>query len=242
MELRRYLHIIRQRWILIIITTLVGAGVGLLTTSTKSLYRTTTVLYVGDRSFAGSLNQAQLYALPGLDQILATYVQMIPNAVIAQKAVETTGVPRSAGQAVGETRTLNVPGTSLISVTVTDRDPLVAQKLADGMSNAFVQQVQTYEPTPSPGAVPTEPAYVFQDAALPASPLSTGLKRKVLLGAVFGFILSILLVLLLDYLDITVRSPEDIERRLDLPVLGTVPFRRSLTAGDSYVPERIGVD
>lgn len=240
MELRRYLHIIRQRWILIIVTTLVGAGVGLLTTSTKSEYRTSTVLYVGDRAI--SPNDVQLYALPGLNQILATYAEMLPNAVIAQQAIETTGVARSAGQAAAETKAQIVPSTSLITVTVTDRDPLVAQKLANGISNAFVQQVQTYEPTPAPGTVPTEPAYVFQDAPLPASPLPTGLTRKVLLGAVFGFILSILLVLLLDYLDITVRNPEDIELRLDLPVLGTVPFRRSMTAGGSYVPEKIGID
>jgi hypothetical protein len=35
---------------------------------------------------------------------------------------------------------------------------------------------------------------------------------------------------LLDYLDITVKRPEDLERRIDLPVLGTIPLERQLTS------------
>lgn len=238
MELRRYLHLIRQRWILVILTTLVGALVGLAITPTTAYYRTGTVLYVGSSNLTD--NQVQLYALPGLDQIISSFAQMIPSAVITQEAVQATGVPRSAHQAAAETKAAIVPTTSLIAVQVTDRDPVVAQKLADGISNAFVEKVRTLEPS-GPGAVPSEPAYVFQDAPLPASPLKTGLTRKVLLGAVFGLILSIALVLLLDYLDITVKGPEELERRLDLPVLAAIPLRRSLSPFASNVLERINV-
>lgn len=239
MELRRYLHLIRRRWILIVVTTLVGALVGLLTTPSGAQYRTNSELYVGSRLL--NQNQVQLYALPGLNQIIASFAEMIPSPVIAEKAIQSSGVARSAAQVVGETKAAIVTNTSLITVTVTDPDPVIAQKLANGISDSFVAQVQNYEPTAQTGSVPSEPAYVFQNAALPVVPLPTGEKRKVILGAIFGLVISILLVLLLDYLDITVKSPEELERRLGLPVLAIVPLRRALTSTSSHIPEKVSV-
>lgn len=227
MELRRYLRLLRQKWALIALTLVVGAIAGYVATPRTALYRATTVLYVGERQVDN--NPIQLYGQPGLNQILYTFSQMIPNPVIAQKAILATGVSRTPEQATGETKGTLVPGSNLITVAVTDRDPLVAQRLANGISAAFVAQIQSYEPGTSagPGTVPVEPAYVFQEATLPVAPLPTGLARHVVLGAIFGLVVSVALVLLVDYLDITVRNPEDLEKKLDLPVLGIVPLRLS---------------
>ena len=60
--------------------------------------------------------------------------------------------------------------------------------------------------------------------------------KKVLLGALVGLVVSILLVFLLDYLDITIKSPEELERRVGLPVLGIVPRFETLPLGMSRTP------
>ena len=52
--------------------------------------------------------------------------------------------------------------------------------------------------------------------------------KKFVLGALFGFVIAALIVLVLDYLDVTVKSPEELERRVGLPVLGIVPRFGSL--------------
>jgi capsular polysaccharide biosynthesis protein len=78
--------------------------------------------------------------------------------------------------------------------------------------------------------VPNEPAYVFQDATA-AVRSSSGVDRKVLLGALFGLVIAILLIFLLDYLDVTIKSPEELERRVGLPVLGIVPLFGTLQLG-----------
>ena len=207
-----------------LVTTLVGAAVGYITTSGASEYRTSAQLYVGSREIQQNPNL--LYLEPGLNQVVATFAEMIPSPVIAEKAIAESGVPRSAPSVAGETKATVVTGTNLIEVTVTDPDPVVAQKLANGVSGAFVNQIAAYEPgsAAQPGAVPSEPAYIFQTAPFPAAPLSNGLTRKVLLGGIFGFLVSVLLIMLLDYLDVTVKTAEELERRLDLPVLAVVPL------------------
>jgi capsular polysaccharide biosynthesis protein len=227
-ELRRYWHLLRRRWILILISILIGAGIGYETTSRSSVYRTSAEVYVGTANFQQQVGE--LFVEQGLLQIELTYADMINSPVIAEKAVQTGNIPRTAEQVVGETKATVLPGTNLLLVTATDRDPVVAAKVATGVSRAFQDEIKSFSPTATPtvGTIPSEPAYLFQPAGVPSRPIPTGLGRKVTLGAVFGLVLAILLILTLDYLDVTIKSADELERRLDLPVLGVVPMRRNV--------------
>ena len=60
-------------------------------------------------------------------------------------------------------------------------------------------------------------------AVVPGAPYTPDFRRNFMLGAVAGILLALGLVLAIDYLDDTVKTPEDITRRLKLPFLGLVP-------------------
>jgi capsular exopolysaccharide synthesis family protein len=60
-------------------------------------------------------------------------------------------------------------------------------------------------------------------AVVPGSPFTPDVRRNYMLGTLAGLLLAIGLVLAIDYLDDTVKTPEDITRRLKLPFLGLVP-------------------
>ena len=57
-------------------------------------------------------------------------------------------------------------------------------------------------------------------AVVPGAPFTPDTRRNFMLGALAGVLLAVGLVLALDYLDDTVKTPEDITRRLKLPFLG----------------------
>jgi receptor protein-tyrosine kinase len=220
-----------------------GAVIGYATTSRTPEYTASTLVYVGAQNLG--VNDTQLFAQSGLDEVVASFALMIPSPVIAQRAIDATHVNRFSGEVAANTVTLVEPSTSLISVSVTDTNPTVAVRLANGVSNAFVNQVSKYQTTngstktgtttPSAGTRPNEPAYVFQNA-VNAVKKSSGLTRKVILGALFGLVLAILIVLMLDYLDITIKSPEELERRVGLPVLGIIPLLGSLPLHEEPPP------
>ena len=136
-------------------------------------------------------------------------------------------IDRSPGQVAAETKATVVPSTTLIDVSVTDPDPSTAQKLADILSESFARQADAGPAgsQPLPGSIPGESAYVFQFAG-PGGLIPHQKTRPIALGAVFGFIIAVLAILLVDYLDTTVRGTESIERRLGLPVLAVVPLLR----------------
>lgn len=60
-------------------------------------------------------------------------------------------------------------------------------------------------------------------ALVPNQPVKPNKKLNLAVAAVVGLVVAIGLALLMEYLDNTVREPEDLERHLGLPVLGTIP-------------------
>jgi capsular polysaccharide biosynthesis protein len=232
MELRRYFDLIRRRMAMVIVAVIVGATIGYITTSRTPSYTATATIYVGSLNLGA--DQVELYAEVGLNEVVATFASMIPSAVIAQKAISKTHINRYPGEVAASTSATVVPGTNLIEVSVSDRSPSDAVRLANGVSEAFVNQISQYQATgtATQGQVPNEPAYVFQQANI-ATALSLGLTKKVALGAIFGLVVSVLLILLLDYLDITIKSPEELERRVGLPVLGIIPLFSSIQLDNS---------
>ncbi len=235
MELRRYLRLIRQRLLLVVVAVIAGGGIGYAATSRTPSYSATAILYVGSTNLGP--DQDQLTFEGDLNEIVATYSVMIPEPVIAQRAIDETHINRFAGEVASETTAIVEPDTQLIDVSVTDADSDDAVELANAISRAFVSQITAYSAgttSTDEGAVPNEPAHVYQEAT-EAVPSSTGLTKRVVLGVVFGFIVSVFLILLLDYLDITIKSPDELERRVGLPVLGIIPLFDSLKLDSSPV-------
>jgi len=226
LELRRYLTVLRSRLWLILVTTFLAAGVGCTTSNAEPQYTTRSTLYVGSTSISfdplrGELSNDRSLAL---QSIALTFSKMIDSQPIALRAVQRLDLDVTARDVVRATKATHELGTQLIYIDVTDPDPALAQSLANGLADAFVEIVQEFEPTTAEeGVVPRLPAYVFERAQLPRSPEPTQQPRSVLLAMIFGLLVSVGVAFLLDYLDLSVRTSVDVERLLELPVLGVIP-------------------
>ncbi len=64
---------------------------------------------------------------------------------------------------------------------------------------------------------------VYQQASLPVAPSSPKVALNLLVGAGLGLVLGILVAFAYDYFDTSVKTLEDAERHLGLPVLGVIP-------------------
>ena len=64
---------------------------------------------------------------------------------------------------------------------------------------------------------------IIEPAALPEKPVGPNKPITVLLASVIGFILAAMAAYLLDYLDDTIKTPDEAKKLLDLTTLGAVP-------------------
>ena|SRR5438105_15023425 len=248
MELLRYLVVLRNRWKVLVAAVLVAMAAAWFLTPRAHQYRATSTLYIGSRNIDLKSNDVASGQIAALDRFIQTFADMIDSAPVAARAVERAGVQRSTDSVVAATTTRQVggsssgtsSGTQLLAIDVTDNDPVVARKLANAMADAFVEEVQNFEPSApaAEGSIPALPAYIFERARLPVVPESTGLITNLLVAGLVGLALGIGGVLLDDYLDITARSIEDAERRLALPVLGAIPDLGPATPSGAMRPRR----
>jgi capsular polysaccharide biosynthesis protein len=239
MELRRLWVLVWHRKLLVAALVIVALIAGYEATPRQAKYQATAVLFVGVPEYA-SAGVFSNDLLLGQQQLAATFASMVPSVSVAQAALAATGVPRSTGAILAETQSTIVTGTSLIHISVTDPDPVVASTLANGMSKAFVAEVLKIDPVTAglngQSSAPTAPVSISQPAELPTVPVSNGLKKNLALSGIFGLLVGVGIVLLLDYLDLSVRTPEDLERRAGLPVLGIIPHYAELPTNEHSLP------
>ncbi len=231
MELRRYLTVLRRRLFLIIVAVVVALVWTVVTTPTVTTYTAQTTLYIGANSFGTDTNQDLNLSADrnaGLAQLVRTFGVMIDSAPTAERAIELSGIPRSVNGVIASTIAEPEFGTNLLRVQVTDFDPSVAQAASNAMADAFVAKISELEPGQplGEGDVPSAPVQIFERAKFPTVPTSTDLVSKLLTAGLLTLIAAAGLVLAVEYLDVTVKTPNDAERLFGLPVLGVIPVLR----------------
>ncbi len=86
--------------------------------------------------------------------------------------------------------------------------------------NALVAKIKEQNVTEQ---IQTVNVWVVEEAKVPEYPSKPNKKRNILLGIILGMFGGVGLAFFLEYLDNTVKLPEDVEDRLGLPTLGLVP-------------------
>ena len=74
------------------------------------------------------------------------------------------------------------------------------------------------------GGLETNNIRIVEEARVPRSPIRPRFLRAILLAAAAGLTLGVGLAFFAEYLDSTVKTPEEVERYLGLPTLGMVPL------------------
>jgi capsular polysaccharide biosynthesis protein len=224
MEMRRYLSIVRGRWVLVLTIVIAALAAGLFVTPRGHTYTAESTLYVGSRSIDTDPTSGQVSGdrVAGLDRLISTFTAMVGTRPVAQDAITKAKVARSPDGVIAESSAQQIAATDLIQISVTDSDPAVSKALADGEAAALVDQIRAFEPRDTKGDTGNVIS-VYENAALPGAPNRSELRRDLALAGLFGLIVAGIMLALLEHLDITVRSADDAERELDLRVLAVVP-------------------
>jgi capsular polysaccharide biosynthesis protein len=223
MEVRRYLSIIRRRALLIL--AIIGASIaaGYLITPKTETYTATALLYVGSESIDFDPRSGQVSAdrAAGFDRLINSWTQLLKTRKMALAAIRETGIERTPSEVTGSITAVQPPFSNNITISVVDRDPATARAMANGVAEVFERRIEGIEP----GAEDSnqEVLTIVQPATLPTAANATDLIRNLALATLFGIIVAGGVVALLEHLDITIRSNDDVERHLELVVLGVIP-------------------
>lgn len=234
-ELRHYLRVLRRRRLLVIVTVVVAILGGWAITPRGATYSASASLYVGSRSIDLSPGSGEIGAdrAAGLSFLATSFANILETRTVAASAIEAADLPLTVDEAQDAITASATPGSLLVTVDVLHDDPEIAARLADAVADTFVTLMRDQENQlnlPADADSPP-PVSVFEHAAVPTIPEPNSLARNLTLSALFGLLLAVAVVVLLEYLDLTIRSADDAQRRLQLPVLGAIPMDARLVRG-----------
>jgi uncharacterized protein involved in exopolysaccharide biosynthesis len=100
---------------------------------------------------------------------------------------------------------------------------LALQRDAESNQQLYESVLKRFKETGVAGGLETNNVRIVEEATAPAVPVRPRRTWNLLVSAVAGLALGIAVALAIDYLDTTVKTPDDVERHLGLPVIGIVP-------------------
>ncbi|MBQ4612052.1 MAG: hypothetical protein IJB26_00720 [Clostridia bacterium] len=207
------------KWILlstVIVAALFGVYVKFCVPNT---YKSEVQMYVSNINDLASSNGASASGLSASQVLVNEYIVILKNdAILSQVAAQLReqgdGYVMTNSAIRNSVKMSSVDETAMLNISVTTEDPDLSKAICDAF--AAVAPVQLKEVMEMGTIKSMEPAK-------PGVKVGPNITKNVLIGAVIGFALACVIVLVLYMMDNTVTGERELKRRLNVTVLGEVP-------------------
>ena len=224
MDLRDLLSILRARWIVLTVATLIGGLIALVVSLLMApRYEARIQFYV---TVAAGDNAAAAYqGSLGAQQRVESYAALAESLDIARKVIDLAGVDLPPEQVASDTVAFADAGTVLLNVAVSDVDPRRALDLAEAFGEVLPDVINDLE-TPEGGAPALAKLTVVNPPTLPSEPVAPRTEQNLAIGLALGLLVGVGVALLSHSFDRRVKSKQQVEEIAGKPVIGSIPFRR----------------
>ena len=150
-------------------------------------------------------------------QLVSTYSELVKSESVLTKVRDNLQIDKSIEDLRKNITVSTKDDTEIIQIAVVDQEPKMARNIANEVANVFIEQI-------AKGYYDMDNVYVVDEAKLEDAPYNINhIKDLVIFGAI-GFVIACVYVLIANMLDTTVKSKEDVEKKIGLTVLTTIPL------------------
>ena len=214
MDLSDYLRILRQKgWLIILLAVLTaGAAFAFSKVQTPVYESSLRMLVQPARTDFGQAQAAK--------QLLRGYVQWIRSSYRAAAVIDELSLDMTPGQLLSDVDVASDDSSFLVQINVENSDPDLANDIARSWGNIFIQwRVDDNATQRKEDRVDVE--FIDDPQAGLARPNT---KINAAAGLILGALLGLIVIFGWEWLESgVVRRSEDIERYLDIPVIGVIP-------------------
>jgi len=154
-----------------------------------------------------------------LQQITQTMAEGISSRSIAEAVIQELNLQTTPEDFIDEHLSVKQIGeTQYIRVGYRDSSPERAQQIANTIGEVYSEEISQVSSSAS-----SITATVWDQAVVPKGPVSPNPVRNGMLALVLGLMLGGVLAFVFEYLDLSWRSPEEVERITGVPNFGVIP-------------------
>ena len=226
-SLHQIFYVLKKWRILILtITLLFTLGVGVLNFFViQPVYQAKTLLMVTVASEKLQVNN-QLMIRPGEDTLLEnqaampiltmnTYLGQIQSEILMKRVLDQLGLKKQTISSLSAMIDSSIiKDSNLIEVKVSHTDPKMAKLIADTLSEEYLELMKEFM---------FSSVVVISPANTPVIPIKPHKVMNTALALMLALLMASALSFILEKMDNTLKTADDVNRELNLPVLGVIP-------------------
>ena len=217
-DLKEVFYLLVSHWKSIFLAMLIGAAIfgAYHTFLLKPSYQADASIYITSTDSMISFSDLQLSAA-----LTDDYANIIKSRTVLNRVIDELDLNLDYKQLGALVSVENPDSTHIVDIKVTCDDPELSRNITNALMNISVDQIYQVIGSGEPTVIDYAMAEAVQD-------VTPGLKKYLMLGALLGALIVCAIVVLRMLMDTTMKTVDDIDRYLHLPVLAAVPYYREM--------------
>lgn len=214
-RLDEFFDALKKRWFMIVSITLaatiISAAISFFLIKPK--YAASTKLFIGkEEAESQGYNQNDVIMY---QKLMKTYTETIKTKDLVEKALGSSNLEVDTKSVLENLTVTSLADTQILEVKYKSIDPMEAKTIIEEITDEFIET--------SKKLVPNGNIQIIESVEMPEKPVSPNKKMNIAIAFALGLMVGVGLALLLEFLDNTFKTKEQVERELEIPVLGTIP-------------------
>lgn len=148
-------------------------------------------------------------------KLVSTYSQIVKSKKVLNQVINNLKLEYSYSELSKLVNVSSVSDTEIIKISVSNESPELAASIANNVAEVFKTEVsEIYN---------LENVTILDKAEVAKSPYNIKIVKTAGISVVGGIAISVMLLFILFYFDTSIKSSEEVENKLGIPVIGTIP-------------------
>ena len=201
-------------WIIIIVILAIGIGNVYGLCLRTPMYKSNTSLVLVSEGSGDNISYTNTEQQLNKN-LVGTYSEIIKSKRVLKQVINNLNLDYSTGYLQGVIGVSSVTNTEVIVITVSDPSAKLAAEIADETANVFVDEIESYYKLNN--------VSILDRAEVAKAPYNVNMIKDNVIYTLVGIVLSCGLIFVFFYFDTTIKTSEEIEKKLGLNVIGIVP-------------------
>ncbi len=213
------INIVKTKWLVILLAGVLVAAISFVYSNFFIVpqYRATAQMFVDTRreSSEGKDTYIQSSHITAAKELAPTYVHIIKTNTVMNAVIDQLGLDMSSGELSSKIGISIVDSTQILKISVTDADRDKALKIAEKLVEVTPMLINV--------KIDSGKLISIDNPSVSAGPVSPNISGNTVVGFAVGVILLFGLFVIQNLLDNKIKTTEEIQQILDIPVLGVIP-------------------
>lgn len=199
----------------ILICTVIGAAVAFGVTKFLMVpqYESSAMMIVNTRQDANANVTSD--QINSATKLVETYSIIVKSDTVLSRVIDDLGLNLNYGELKDKVTVKSVNSTQVMQISVQDADPAAAQIICQKITQVCPDLIKD--------AVEAGSVKLISAASTPAQPVSPNTLKNTAVGAMLGLVACAGVLVLRMLLNNKINNDADVQKYLDLPVLGVIP-------------------